>query len=197
MTQEKISLFDAISTQRAIRRFTVKAVFDEAIETILSAATRAPSGGNLQPWRFVEIKRRLGEWYLSAWQTATAGMTILTQPYRRGAELSYQTMVAPALILVCIDHGEAGVRPGPVTQGASIYPAIQNLMLAARGLRLGTVLTTLHTQYEAEIKTFLHIPSSVETAALIPVGYPAEGERFGGARRRPLSEVVFHDRWRS
>ena len=70
-------------------------------------------------------------------------------------------------------------------------------MLAARALGLDTVLTTLHTQYEDEIKTFLHIPPSVETAALIPVGYPAEEERFGGARRKPLSEVVFHDRWRS
>ena len=92
-------------------------------------------------------------------------------------------------------HDDAGVRPGPVTKGASIYPAVQNLMLAARALGLGTVLTTLHTQYEDEIKTFLHIPASVETAALIPVGYPAEDVRFGGARRRPLSEVVFHDRW--
>ena len=200
MTQETISLFDSISTQRAIRRFNDKAVSDEAVETILSAATRAPSGGNLQPWCFivirdVEIKRRLGKWYLSEWQTGTAGMTTLTQPYRRDAELSQHMMVASALILACIEHGEADVRPGPVTQGASIYPAIQNLMLAARALGLGTVLTTLHIQYEAEIKTFLHISSSVETAGLIPVGYPAEGERFGGARRRPLSEVVFHDLW--
>jgi nitroreductase len=68
-------------------------------------------------------------------------------------------------------------------------------MLAARALGLGTVLTTLHTQYENEIKALLNIPASVETAALIPVGYPAEGIRFGHARRHALSEVVFHDRW--
>jgi len=72
---------------------------------------------------------------------------------------------------------------------------IQNLLLAARALGLGTVLTTLHTQYEREIKALLHIPETVETAALIPVGYPAEGSHFGRARRRPLSEVVFHERW--
>ena len=101
----------------------------------------------------------------------------------------------PVLILVCIDHGDAGLGPGPVTRGASIYPAVQNLMLAARALGLGTVLTTLHTRYESEIKALLHIPETVETAALIPVGYPAEGARFGRARRKPLSEVVFHDRW--
>ena len=201
MAKETISLFDAISSQRAIRQFSDQPVSDEAIETILSAATCAPNGGNRQPWRFIvirdaEIKRRLGEWYLSAWQDATAKMEALTQAYRDGADLSQQMATVPALILACIDHGDAGVRPGPVTQGASIYPAVQNLMLAARALGLGTVLTTLHTQYEDEIKTLLHIPASVETAALIPVGYPAEGVRFGGARRRPLSEVVFHDRWR-
>ena len=57
------------------------------------------------------------------------------------------------------------------------------------------MLTTLHTQYESEIKALLHIPETVETAALIPVGYPAEGVQWGHARRRPLSEVVFHERW--
>jgi nitroreductase len=175
-------------------------VSDEALETILSAAIRAPSGGNRQPWRFVvirdaDIKRQLGQWYLSAWQTATAEMEALTQAYRHGAELAQQMETAPVLVLACIDHGEAGTGSGPITRGASIYPAVQNLMLAARALGLGTVLTTLHTQYEREIKTFLNIPDPVETAALIPVGYPAEGVRFGPAKRMPLSEVVFHDRW--
>jgi nitroreductase len=200
MTDENISLFDAIHSQRAIRHFSEKSVSDEMIETILSAAIRAPSGGNRQPWRFVviqdaEIKRRLGQWYLSAWQAATAEMETLTQAYRYGAELAQQMETVPVLILACIDHGEAGTGSGPVTRGASIYPAVQNLMLAARALGLGTVLTTLHTQYEREIKAFLNIPDTVETAALIPVGYPAAGAGFGHSRRLPLSEVVFHDRW--
>lgn len=200
MIDANMSLFDAIHSQRAIRHFSEKSVSEEALETILSAAIRAPSGGNRQPWRFVvirdaDIKRQLGQWYLSAWQTATAEMEALTQAYRHGAELAQQMETAPVLVLACIDHGEAGTGSGPITRGASIYPAVQNLMLAARALGLGTVLTTLHTQYEREIKTFLNIPDPVETAALIPVGYPAEGVRFGPAKRMPLSEVVFHDRW--
>jgi nitroreductase len=195
-----MSLFDAIYSQRAIRHFSDKPVSDEALETILSAAIHAPNGGNRQPWRFiairdVEIKRRLGHWYLAAWQAAIADMEALAQPYRHGAELAEQMETVPVLILACIDQGDAGTGQGPVTRGASIYPAVQNLMLAALALGLGTVLTTLHTQYEHEIKALLHIPASVETAALIPVGYPAEGIRFGNARRHPLSEVVFHDRW--
>jgi nitroreductase len=195
-----MSLFDAIHSQRAIRHFSEQSVSDEVIETILNAAICAPSGGNRQPWRFVVIrdagiKRRLGQWYLSAWQAATAGMEVLTQPYRHGAELARQMAIVPVLILACVDHGDAGPGLGPVTRGASIYPAVQNLLLAACALGLGTVLTTLHTQCESEIKALLHIPDTIETAALIPVGYPAEGVRFGHARRRPLSEVVFHDRW--
>ena len=200
MTHANMSLFDAIHSQRAIRHFSAQPVSDEAVETMLHAAICAPNGGNRQPWRFIvirdaEIKRRLGQWYLAAWQAATANMEALTQPYRHGAELAQQMETVPVLILACIDHGKAGTGPGPVTRGASIYPAVQNLMLAARALGLGTVLTTLHTQYESEIKTLLNIPETVETAALIPVGYPAEEARFGRARRRPLSEVVFHDTW--
>jgi nitroreductase len=101
----------------------------------------------------------------------------------------------PVLILACIDHGDAGPGQGPVTRGASISPAVQHLLLAARALGLGTVLTTLHTQYEREMKALLHIPETVETAALIPVGHPADDVRFGHARRRPLAEVVFHNTW--
>jgi nitroreductase len=200
MTNENISLFDAIHSQRAIRHFSDKPVPDEAIETMLNAAIHAPSAGNRQPWRFVvmrdaDLKRQLAQWYLSAWQTVTAGMEVIPQPYRHGAELAQQMATVPVLILACIDHGRANTGPGPVTRGASIYPAVQNLLLAARALGLGTVLTTLHTRYESEIKALLHIPETVETAALIPVGYPAEGVQWGHARRRPLSEVVFHERW--
>jgi nitroreductase len=200
MTHENMSLFEAIHSQRAIRHFSEQPVSDEAVETMLSAAIRAPSGGNRQPWRFVvirdaDLKRQLGQWYLAAWQAATADMKVFTQPYRHGVELAQQMATVPVLILACIDHGEAGPGRGPITRGASIYPAVQNLLLAARALGLGTVLTTLHTQYESEIKALLNIPKTVETAALIPVGYPAEGVRWGRARRGPLSEVVFHERW--
>ena len=199
-TEGETSLFEVVHSQRAIRDFAARPVSDDAVETILSAAMRAPSAGNRQPWRFlvirdVDIKRRLGQWYLSAWQAATADMGELTQPYRHGKQLAEQMEIVPVLILACIDHGQADYGLGPVTRGASIYPAIQNLMLAAWALGLGTVLTTLHTQYENEIKQLLNIPESVETAALIPVGYPADDTHLGLSRRKPLSDVVFQDRW--
>ena len=197
-----ISLFEALRTQRAIRRFSTDPVSDDAISIILDAATKAPSGANRQPWYFIvirdeEIKSRIGEWYLDGWNVAYGstqpGQGISSSVYQSADSLAQRMGDSPVLILVCVDRGTTG--PGPITAGSSIYPAVQNLLLAARGLGLGTVLTTLHRHHEEEIKQLLGIPDNVETVALIPVGYPAEGEHFGGSRRRPVEEVTFHDRW--
>ncbi len=201
MINETMSLFDAIHKPAGYPPFP------RPTRVRRSRGDRIESRDPRPQWRqspAVALSRDSGgrdqaptgpQWYLSAWQAATAAMETLSQPYRHGAELAHQMATVPVLILACMEHGEAGAGPGPITRGASIYPAVQNLMLAARALGLGTVLTTLHTQYENEIKTLLNIPASVETAALIPMGYPAEGTRFGQARRKSLTEVVFHDRW--
>ncbi len=77
--------------------------------------------------------------------------------------------------------------------GASIYPAVQNIILACRALGLGTLITTNHMLYEDEVKALLELPDDVQTYALMPIGYP-QG-RFGPVTRRPLSEVVHLDRW--
>ena len=199
-----ISLFDAIRTQRAIRRFTDDPVPDDAIQTILEAATRAPSGANRQPWYFLvirdaETKRRIGEWYLDGWNVAYGntqpGDGISSTVYQSADDLAHHMGEAPVLIMACMDRGTGGMGPSPITAGASIYPAVQNMLLAARALGLGTALTTLHRRHEDEVRQLLGIPDNVETAALIPVGYPGEGEHFGGSRRKPVSEVTYHDRW--
>ena len=100
--------------------------------------------------------------------------------------LAYYMGDAPVLIMVCIEHATPeAAKSSSLTAGSSIYPAVQNLMLAARGLGLGTVLTTLHTVYEKEVKEYFGIPDDVGTVAMIPIGYPGQGERFGRPRRRP------------
>ena len=98
------------------------------------------------------------------------------------------------LILACVEHDGS---PGTMSRGSSIYPAVQNLLLAARGLGLGSVITSLHKQYEEEIKELLGIPQNVETAALLPVGFPVEGVRYGPTRRSPVEEVTYRERWGS
>ena len=204
-----ISLFEAIYTQRAVRRFKPDPVPDEAIHAILEAATMAPSARNLQPWRFLVIrdrdtKRRIGEWYQdgldAVYQTDESRLKLgLPPPPKRMDETTYRMgdhmEDMPVLIFACIDHGNARPGKGSILRGSNIYPAVQNLLLAARGLGLGTVITTIYRRHEEAIKEFLGIPENVETVALIPVGYPAEGQQFGGSKRKPVEEISSYERW--
>ena len=82
-----------------------------------------------------------------------------------------------------------------MTTGASIYPAVQNLMLAAIGLGIGSVITTFLQNHEEKVKDILSIPDDYQTACAVPLGYPSGEEAFGGSKRRPLDEVVHWDRW--
>jgi len=87
----------------------------------------------------------------------------------------------------------ASCRPATVNGGASIYPAVQHLLLAARASGLGDWLTTLHLRYEADVKALLGIPKGVDTYALVPLGY--HRDKFGPLRRRPVKEVTYLDVW--
>ncbi len=170
----------------------------------------APSATNVQPWRFIvardpAIKRRLGEIHTRAFwpRYGSAGPQLggASETERRPQEpqgISEQGMIdrfalAPVLIVVC----RTGLRPaagmGLVGWYGSIFPAVQNLLLAARALGLGATLTTMFTEYEREVKDLLVIPEDAEPVAMIPVGFPAG--RFGPLRRRPVDEVVFSDHW--
>lgn len=200
-----ISLFDAIDTQRAIRRFTSDVVSDGAVHRILEAAVRAPSGRNRQPWHFIVVrdaktKRQIGSYYRRACELAGIGREPIAGLSKRVNDsvthLAYHMGDAPVLILACIEHStDEGARTGGLVAGSSIYPAVQNLMLAARALGLGTTLTTVHTMFEDEIKSLLGIPANVQTAALIPLGHPSPEERFGGSRRKPVADVTHFNRW--
>lgn len=198
-----MELFEALETTRAMRRLSARPVGREALERLIYYATRAPSGGNAQPWEFVVVTRPeliagLGELYRQSSEelfTAVVNRADASEATRRlygsALELSRSMGRAPALILVCL-RGRPPADPAMAAgRYASIFPAVQNLMLAARGMGLGTVLTTVHRRREAEVKALLAIPDDIETVALIPVGYP-EG-RFGPVRRRPVSEVLHWD----
>jgi nitroreductase len=199
---EEIGLFEAMHTQRAIRRFKSDPVSDDDIRRLLHAATKAPSGANQQTWKFIvirdpELKRRIGGYYLQSWEAAYGSGTatpprIQTSVRTSAAYLAEHMHEAPVLIMACLEHDGS---PGTMSRGSSIYPAVQNILLAARGLGLGSVITTLHKRYEDEIKELLGIPGNVETAALLPVGHPADGVGYGPTRRAPVEDVTFWDRW--
>jgi nitroreductase len=95
---------------------------------------------------------------------------------------------APVWIVPCLEGGTP-----TRTSGSSIYPAVQNMLLAARALGLGATLTTLYLQFEKEAEAALGLPPGVHSYALLPIGYPMG--RFGAVHRIPLADVVYEDRW--
>ena len=183
-----ISLFEAMYAQRAIRRFKPDLVPEEAIDRILQAAVRAPNGGNRQSWSFIvirdpAIKAKFGEWYLESWQTSyvpNLGQTTPTLTMQSAEHLAYHLAEAPVLILGCVRRSQ-GRLPG-LSQWGTIFPAIQNLMLAALALGLGTVLTTMHVFHEAEAKAVAGHPRGHRHRLPDPDGLPGRG---GALRRRP------------
>ncbi len=199
------NFFEVISTQRAMRRLKPDPVPEEYIKKIIWAATRAPSGGNRQGWRWLVVtdaanKKQIRDWYHEQWSQAIAS------GYGAGAGLPEEERLSnervmksatylaehmhevPALIFACSLTGNRDI-----TSGSSIYPAVQNLMLAARALGLGTALTTVHRGHQDDIRKLLGIPDSVETAALIPVGWPKG--KFGTGFRKPVEDVTYWERW--
>ena len=198
---EQIGLFDAIYTQRAIRYLKPDPIPDKIIEKLVDAAIKAPSGGNSQPWKFIiirdaETKRKIGTYYNKSWNQVYGNVE--TGPPLHPRVRSSATYLAehfhevPVLIMACIQHQGT---PTTMGRGASIYPAVQNILLAARGLGLGSTLTTLHKGFEVEIKEILGIPSNVETAAILPIGYLADDVKYGPTKRMPVDEVIFWEQW--
>ncbi len=197
-----MDIFEAINTQRAMRRLKPDPVPDELIWKLLDAAVKAPSGANRQPWNFIVIrdpqtKAKIAEWYLDGWNTAygpfrDAAMAApaIAKTYASADHLANHLAEVPVLIMVTLDPA----RVAPVTPpGANVFPAVQNLMLAARALGLGTTLTTVYRTHEAEVKQLLGIPDSVETMALIPLGDPAG--KFGPTSRLPAENVAYWEKW--
>ena len=199
---EDIDLFDALYSQRAIRYFTDEPVPDEMIHRLIEAATKAPSGGNRQGWKFLVIRDQaakdvIADYYERAWERAYGSENpsppdIQSHVRRSADHLARHMAEVPVLIMACMEHGG---EPSSMGRGGSIFPAVQNLLLAARGLGLGSCLTSLHKQYEDEIKELLGIPDNVETAALLPIGFPASNASYGPTTRAPVEEVAFRDRW--
>lgn len=204
---EGTDLFEIIHTTRAMRRLKPDPVPDALIRRILEAGTAAPSGGNRQQWRFMVIKDRavkeqVQRYYKRALDEVAAPMYAAAQlppgvsreQYdRQFAAVTYLTEhfhEAPVWIVACLDEGN---QTPTRHSGASIYPAVQNMLLAARALGLGATLTTRHLFYEKEVDAILGMPSHVHSYAIIPIGYPIG--RFGPVHRASLSQIVYQDRW--
>jgi nitroreductase len=204
---EGMEIFEILHTTRAMRRLKPDPVPDALIQEILRAGLSAANGGNRQHWRFLvvkdpEIKRQVQRYYQKALEDVVApryrnnppppGVT--QEKYHRQLDaviyLTEHFHEAPVWIVACLNEGEnAPTR----WSGASIYPAVQNMLLAARALGLGATLTTRHLLFEAEVEDILGLPAGVHSYAILPIGYPIG--RFGPVSRGQLSEVVYLNRW--
>jgi nitroreductase len=191
-------LFDVVGRQRACRQFRPDPVEDELVERCLEAATFAPSAENRQPWAFVVVRdpglrALIGDLTRRAWQgggrqhSEPRLASGLLADVDRGAEGG--VAAAPILVVVCGDT-RLGLE---VTLPPSIFPAIQNLLLAATALGLGSALTTLPVAFGNELGTALTLPDPVRPLAVVPLGWPARP--LGPPRRAPVSEKAHRDRY--
>ena len=204
-----MDLLEGLATTRAIRRFSDEPVSDEDLATIFFAASRAPSGSNRQPFRFLvlrdgpkakEAKALLGGAFRHGWSAKREA-----DGYEGGSGLDADSPKArmaramqhfvdhferiPVVVLACLKRYRS---PNPY-EGGSVYPAVQNLLLAARAVGLGGVITGWHALVEAELRELLEIPEGVAIHATIPIGHPAG--HHGPVRRRPVNELVYDDVW--
>ncbi len=180
------SLEQLLSTQRAIRHFSDRPLDDATIERVLRAATYAPSSHNSQPWRFivvrdVDTKEQLGVIFDELGAAIPGGPPART-PWRD----------VPALIVACSKEAP-GDEAGAAGLAASIYPAVQNLLIAAHAIGLGANLTTRWKAREPEAQKILGLPPGVVLHAIVPIGWP--DRRYGKSKRRPVGEVAYRERY--
>jgi nitroreductase len=213
------SLYEVMRCAPSTRRFTDEPVSKEALERVLDNARYAPSGGNRQGWRVIVVtdpdtRRRLGELYEPGWEAyteRTGARAILNQgdasgvpPSRlrmlRGAdEFAHKFDSAPVHLIVCVEIAALAItdrelhRPS-IVGGGSIYPFVQNILLAVRAEGLGAAFTTLLIPAEEQVKALLGIPDGIALAAHIAVGHRADPwpKRL---TRNPVAEFAFAERW--
>ena len=200
-------VFEILHTTRAMRRLKPDPVPDELINKILQAGQWAPNGGNTQRWRFLvvkdaAVKQAVQVWYKRAFDEVVGPRYASSAPppgvtkekyARQHHAVEYLTEhfhEAPVWIVACLDEGKATPTRW---SGASVYPAVQNMLLAARALGLGSTLTTRHLLYAREAEAAMGLPEGVHSYAILPIGWPMG--RFGPVGRTVLADVVFSETW--
>ncbi len=206
-------LVEVLETQRAVRRLLPDDVDDAIVLRCIELALRAPTGSNGQNWEFVvvrdaDVKAKLAHRYAQAWRLYGAAgerMTAGDESMRKVlAAVAWQVehfTELPVLVVACLrSTGSSGRVPyvplphiANTSYFGSIYPSVQNLLLAARALGLGASLITLPLWSVTSARSILGLPLSVTPCAVVPLGWPRG--RYGPTTRRPVGEVVHLDRW--
>jgi nitroreductase len=191
-------LFSVIRTQRAHRTFTDEPVPDEVVERVLEAATFAPSAENTQPWVFIVVRdadarARIGELNRQAWEGGGREFSRprLSPEVFAKVEAGATGGIANAPVLVVV--GGDTSRCVEAVLEASVWPAVQNLLLAAQALGLGASLTTITTVFGDELRSLLALPDHVRPLGVVPLGWPAK--QLKPPRRAPVADKTFRNRY--
>jgi nitroreductase len=195
---ESPDFFSVVRTQRAHRAFTDEPVPDALVERVLEAGTFAPSAENTQPWVFIVVREvaaraRIGELNRQAWE---GGGREFSRP-RLSPEVFAKVEAgatggianAPVLVVVCGDTS----RCVETVLESSVWPAVQNLLLAAHAVGLGSALTTITTVFGDELRSLLALPEHLRPLGVVPLGWPAR--QLGPPRRAPVAEKTFRERY--
>ncbi len=198
----RMDVFEAMGTCRAMRHLKPDPVPDDLVAKILWAATRAPSPGNSQGWDFVVVddpgpKGRIAAAIRAAMAERVAAMPRTDRTSRLmldgTAKLIDTLDRAPVIIFVAGPVIYPPAAPREQFTWSALYPAAQNILVAARALGLGTTFTTMHMTAEPAIRDVLGLPDHIRLAAMIPLGWP--DARFGPVNRRPVEDFVHRNRW--
>ena len=207
-SSKDLGLIEGLHSTPARRYLSSAQIKDEVLMDILDAAIRGPSGGNNQGWEWIILKDQkkkqlISDWYREGWQRAYGvrregilnetdkSDTLGPKNYLSAEHLANNIQNAPVWIIAVLRNTASSGNP---RAGASIYGAVQHLMLAARAHGIGSTLTTLYSSHEEDVKKLLGIPEDAMTMALIPLGYPEKG-RWAQPKRKPVSDIAFRDHW--
>lgn len=194
-----------LRTASAVRRYRSDPVDDSVVERCLEAATWAPSGANQQPWRFVVLRSTQARAVVSAgalrtWEAMAeyydlevpddGAIDSKSRVLRAMWEHTHRGGEAPVIVLFCVQP-QPGT--GELQQGGSIFPAVQNFLLAARAQGLGAAVTLWHDSCDDELRKIVDMPRDWRIAALLTAGWPKGSHH--PVRRKPLTDVVAVDEW--
>jgi nitroreductase len=196
-----LGLFEALYTTRALRRFKPDPVPDELLFQVVDAAIRAPAGSNMQVWNFLvvrdeEKRRRIGEMYFETW--TSYGKEYVDDPSAIDRLPRQMRLVVRSTDHLARHIAEVPVHLfvlGPPQAAGTIYPAVQNALLACRGLGLGSVVTGFHRGHEDKLRPLLGYPDGLTAHALLPIGWPED--RIGPVARRPVKKHASLDTYGS
>lgn len=196
-------LFESMYSARALRRFKPDPIPDDVLFQIMDAAIRAPSGQNAQDWRFLlvrdpELKKKMQAWSQTPWERYSARYADHPEKIDelpRSQRLSLRSVEhlvnhfaeVPVVVLVM------GLKGRHSTPGGSAFPAVQNLLLAARGLGLSGSVFNFPLSHEEELRTELNIPENNQIYCCLPIGYSTD--KHGPLKRKPVRDVVYDNRF--